>query len=456
MKTYALNNYSGLKVYNQSQLSRLQPKSTDKPFIIAHYNNIKIAGATQENVCVNNGLHYSMFDSTNDRLAIDFLGKCDVRKMCTFQLPPGPYASLQFALDNTTHTSNEVIALQAECPSELSLQEFYEFCMLRSGHRLQWRNIAVDLVSRVLDFRREESYLLVAQAAWQVGPSSIGNYLRESHLDFEDRGFGAYLLSSLEDALKTVQGSWQNSVAVRILVLLATRLLSLSPDIKVQRGSKAFLKQAQDITLEWTREVSQLLDEQQNSELLEDLRLRNLELALTCHSTFDVDEDHITMVLETPKDVSIIVECSVIIQDLCPATIDQFSPSIKLLIWRFKRISQQVESHLRGLILKDPTGIDMALKRVWAGYHPGQSWTAMAMPNQRWLWSKTGAPGPLSKTVHYDILTGDLLVNGSPLTRLPKSYEAHTTYRRLFKSVSTPSTTKYPELIFRIRRKFYA
>ena len=101
----------------------------------------------------------------------ELLNRCDVRRLCTFQLPPGSYRTLQYALDGTTHTSNEVFAMQVECPKGLNLHEFYAFAALRSGDRLQWRNIARELVARVLNFSHEETYMLVVQTAWQVGRS---------------------------------------------------------------------------------------------------------------------------------------------------------------------------------------------------------------------------------------------------------------------------------------------
>ena len=43
-----------------------------------------------------------------------------------------------------------------------------------------------------------------------------------------------------------------------------------------------------------------------------------------------------------------------------------------------------------------------------------------------------------SMTVHLNLLDGTLLVNRSPLARLPRECEAHVTYRRLFGEVCPP------------------
>ncbi|KFZ04179.1 hypothetical protein V502_10348 [Pseudogymnoascus sp. VKM F-4520 (FW-2644)] len=56
-----------------------------------------------------------------------------IARMGTFQLPSGSYETLQYALDNTTHTSNKVLASQSACPKALNFHEFYAFATLRSG-----------------------------------------------------------------------------------------------------------------------------------------------------------------------------------------------------------------------------------------------------------------------------------------------------------------------------------
>ncbi len=87
----------------------------------------------------------------------ELLGYCDVREMCTLKLPAGPYRGLQYTVDNTTNNSNQILANRADCSGTLTMHEFYAFGTLRSGHRLQWRNIARELIAHILDFSRHET-----------------------------------------------------------------------------------------------------------------------------------------------------------------------------------------------------------------------------------------------------------------------------------------------------------
>ncbi|KAH8676420.1 hypothetical protein BGZ60DRAFT_562097 [Tricladium varicosporioides] len=432
-KASRMDKFEGLHQYFNSGPARLQLASTTKSFVEAHYGKKHVPQATEDNICVNNGLRYAMYDSKSGQWTKTLLGRSDVQKICTFQLPHGSYKGLQFALDGTTHTPNSIIAMQSDCPKSLNLHEFHAFAVLRAGDRLQWRNIARELVPRVLNFSHEEINLLVTQAAWQVGRSGDGRPCRESHIDLEEQEFGISLLSVLDEVLAAVEGNWQGVVALRTFAVLAARLLSMSYYERVQNGCIIFLKRARKIALEWTRDVCQLFDNGQDGEELEALNLRILEMALSCHSTFDVDECYVSKILESNEDIATITECSITIYDRCPVAIDHLPWSTKMLLQRCRRLSHLLEPHVRRKILADQSGINSTVRRIWRGYQPGTCWAALETPSQRWLGTQTSdEDGYSPMTVHYNTLDGSLLVNGAPLTRLPQSYELHTTYRRLF------------------------
>jgi hypothetical protein len=107
------------------------------------------------------------------------------------------------------------MAAQADCPKEISLHEFIAFSGLRSGPRLQWLNMARELASSSLSFRREEVHTLITQAAWQLGPPSDG--VREWHIDLGVSSFGNALLRELESLLQTIKASWLEEVSVRTI-----------------------------------------------------------------------------------------------------------------------------------------------------------------------------------------------------------------------------------------------
>jgi hypothetical protein len=219
-----LDAFSGVKSWaTRHAYHRITIGSTTKSFKDqTHYRKVQIP-ANEPSVLVNNGLSFKLFDRINRSWAAGpFLGS----GVATFSHPPvplsGPYRNLHSTVSGTHHTSNEVIATQADCPKELSLHEYMAFSTLRSGPRLQWLNIARELASPSLSFRREEVHSLITQAAWQLGPLTDGE--REWHIDLGVLDFGRTLLHELDALLERVQVNWLEEVTVRTVGMLYTTL----------------------------------------------------------------------------------------------------------------------------------------------------------------------------------------------------------------------------------------
>jgi hypothetical protein len=80
---------------------------------------------------------------------------------------------------------------------------------------------------------------------------------------------------------------------------------------------------------------------------------------------------------------------------------------------------------------------DAAFARLRPAYRLGNSssWHTLPRPNSRWI-SRVTSEG---QTVYYDVLTGELIIGGKQLERLPKEIVEHPTYTRVFGTVSVKS-----------------
>ncbi|KAI0279330.1 hypothetical protein BC826DRAFT_1158632 [Russula brevipes] len=71
---------------------------------------------------------------------------------------------------------------------------------------------------------------------------------------------------------------------------------------------------------------------------------------------------------------------------------------------------------------------DQALKQLWPCYRPNRhlssNWHALPRPNSRWIFCVAES----GHEVHYDLLTGKLVINGRPSGRLPHKIVKHPTY----------------------------
>ena len=211
-----LDSFSGLERWapQHQQDYRVTVGSSTKSFSDqTHYKMVGIP-ADESSVLVNNGLTFRLYDRFRRSWVIGPLSESSVAHLCVPHIPiSSPYSCLHPYVTGTQHTPNEFIAAQSHCPKEINLHEFLAFSGLRSGPRLQWLNIARELASHSLSFRREEVHTLITQAAWQLGPLSDG--VREWHVDLGIPNFGKTLLGELESLLEKIKANWLEEVTVR-------------------------------------------------------------------------------------------------------------------------------------------------------------------------------------------------------------------------------------------------
>jgi hypothetical protein len=165
-------------------------------------------------------------------------------------------------------------------------------------------------------------------------------------------------------------------------------------------------------------------------------------IAATCFSTFDVCSEHVPAVLATEEDFSVAMQCAVIVHDNKPPSLsDGNSPYLARMLSRHRRLLHHLEPtfcqskpcFLGEAELLHAGAYDNALARLWEGYRRDISsrWRALPSPNSRWI--SCGAKGG---QVHYDLLTGKLLVNGKLSGRLPEEIVKHPTYSSVLGTVS--------------------
>lgn len=204
------------------------------------------------------------------------------------------------------------------------------------------------------------------------------------------------------------------------------------------------------MTYQWIGVVNKKLDSTPSQDEIscESLRRRLCMIAATCFSTFDICSDHIPMVLATEEDFSIAMECAVIIHNNTPPSLsDGDFIYLARMLSRHRRLlhhleltfSQLMPGNLSEAKLLQADAYDKALERLWLGYRRDCSsrWHALPGPNSRWI--SCGAQG--GHKVHYNLLTGQLLINGKPLGRLPKQIVEHPTYASVLGTVSRQTAT---------------
>ncbi|RMZ74996.1 hypothetical protein DV737_g5547, partial [Chaetothyriales sp. CBS 132003] len=172
-----------------------------------------------------------------------------------------------------------------------------------------------------------------------------------------------------------------------------------------------------------------------------------VELALICTDTFNVDDSYLGRILTLHEDGSVFIQCCILIQNSASANVATSQPMTSILHQRWKSLCYRSYTILANQIVNvDSRSLDDAIRNTWSSYAAGDGWRAVSNEFDHWLFKTLSlecSEKPL--VVHYNLLTGELLVGGLPLAHLPSNYVKHLTYRTLFGQSSLevmPTTVK--------------
>lgn len=418
------------------QPQRFSPVSETKPHKVTHRAKIQVSLATEDTVCVNNGLTYEYNDGKSGCLAVKVDTTEDIPMACTYQLQRSK--SLQDFiyrphLRPNGPEPNVVISQQFACPQDMSLEEFKALAALPLGTRIQWLNILLQLSVPSIDFKKLGTNLVLLQVIRQTGPPSGKRVTREGHEDLQDELFGRRLLHALQVGAGRIKENWESCQALGGFIAIAARLLSLSTSAYVTETCLEFLGTCRQTARGWAhrlRETARLtVDYEHRDELL----LRAFEISQICASTFDIDLHHLKDVLGQSSESCIFLECSIMIQETAHTALTDSGQVATMCHQRWKRLASRAFPILLGQITRGSSCLDDAIKWAWAAYRRGTVWSSHSSEAQHWVTNETEAtPNSDSQSVHFNLLSGELLVDGLPLSRLPPSFKEHTTYKPMF------------------------
>ncbi|KAI0007682.1 hypothetical protein F4779DRAFT_591005 [Xylariaceae sp. FL0662B] len=406
--------------------------SQDKPQVATHRDAQKVSIATANSVCVNNGLNYRYFDSSKGCFVEPFSPSTKVPKMCVYLLPTRS-KTLQKYLFRPANSPNGpdpniAIAGQSETPEHMSIEEARDLATLPLGHRIQFLNILTQLAAPSLDFKKEETAIFILQCLYQAGPPS-NTLLRDSHALADDREFTHRLLESVATAWNRVKENWESAQALGVFAAITTRLLSLTSSEQVKQRCLGLLGTLQTGAFDWVqllREKSQRPDTQENRAYF---MLKSADIALICASCFDAEGGHLSSILESDANASIFVQCSILIHEAKRT----YNPASELVLTCLSHRFCRLLYRSSFILSKTHAGISDAVKQSWSAYRPGGNWRTASDSESHWLVTETASDSERSHLqVHYNLLSGELLVNGLPLGRPPPEYEAHPMWATLF------------------------
>lgn len=429
-RLYFVSDFNGLRRF-RSRSTRVEPASMVKPFTASHYSNLPVATATKGTICVQHGCKYHYFDRTLSRPILDSVKRPKIPKSCSFAMAVKP--PLREWVESTVRTSNEVIAGQSKCPSEMRLNAFRAFGHLRAGVRIQWVNILCQLMAPSLDFDSEAACLLILQAIGEAGPPD-GSIFRMAHSVTQFEHFVIAMADAMASALDRIEESWGHSVALACLVFLGTRLLSLAPTQSARDQLLALLSRLRKVSYTWIKRLVEKLGHCATGIEHVEWTPRILFASLICIATFGVGVDTLTDILKSAEEGELLLEVAVLAREHLPAS-GRPSGSLELVLFqRWRGIAYLSQAILgRQITSMRNSCLDRAVKQVWPDSPTSNTWMAGTDAQSHVLsTSVTSRNGRHPLHVAYNLLTGILLVNGLPLRKLPTKFRETEAYRLLF------------------------
>jgi hypothetical protein len=202
-------------------------------------------------------------------------------------------------------------------------------------------------------------------------------------------------------------------------------------DNYIRHAALQFLQAARETLSMWLGEVKKgtHLDGSESAAPSRDLIS---ELATACKMTYDLHPEDVRYILDQPSNVHIFIETGVALYESRPEVLETMSNRCRILFGRDDRLSHRLAEYLVASVRLDRSGFDTALSNIWTEYHPGLDAPGF---QGRWLCVHTGSRTSAPQEVRYNLLSGQLLVNGRPLGQLPTAYTTHAFYLRIFGNV---------------------
>lgn len=425
----SLLTYAPLKGHVQHYPDRrITLESSVKSMLSSHYIRSSL---NVDPVLVKNGLIPRMSDSSHSALwTQEQTGQLSLQRYCNVKLSSCSAEHLAQYVNYTTHTTNSVIARQFKYLPDLSPHEAVLFGSLRSGEKLQWFNILGAVMSPELDLNSPATAALFCHSLFQVGAASTKAplHLRESKIPLHDEHFSASLLNALESAFAEIEANFKEVSTAAILLKVSLKVLSMTSFASITSRCMDLVIRIRQAALAWIRQITQLRQDQKNtrvdSRVLKDLSRQILAACLLCRHSYDFDNEIRQSMFCDDSAVADYIESSIHLHTHRNSLVDDDHLATEVLNDAY--LARRLGSFLEAEVLRNNSVLSSGVQRFWRTATFTGQWRTVHSKTC-WMEGRTD-----SKVVHYNLVTGSLLVSGRAMSQLPSQYTENPLYRSLF------------------------
>lgn len=412
-----------------------------KSFLQTHWRLVQVLRGSLREVLRPHGPEFDLYDMDNkvwvqpvDRHALTFQHLCGIAIPECLQaqvLPAHPHPPA--VADGPS--SYAVVANERQCPQEVSVHEFSAYQRLLSGTSRRWMTMLLELGSSHLNFSSSETVRLFSQLALQAGPPGAGS-LREAYRVFADDDFCFRLAEMIDQRFEAIKSNWRETNLMQLCIALSQRLLAFTTSREVRELAKRSIHCARNATLGWITRLRAELQNAKDGPTAKRAAAYVFKSALLCRRTFARVSDQLA-----PEELKTYCVASIALQEHM-ATGFESDLVLKTMV------IQDTRMDIRETVLlsmqNHPRILESAILKCWSESGGStdtsfSSWTATE-GKEPWVMARTTTKVPMamgqsyafSQTVHFNYVSGFLLVNGKPAGRLPERIRDSAEIKELF------------------------
>ena len=435
-----ISEYSELRGFRSSSTTALSLASTTKSFLLTHYSHLRFP-VTLDEVCRPNGLKVGYYDEISKvwpgRMSqrwSSFAHHCRIDPACP--TIPSLLSSPTFSPDQDGPSSYDIIAGQTKSPQSMNVHEFMAFQALFSGWHRRWMVILNELGSSNLNFSTEATYTVISYLILQAGPQRGKELLRTTHVIFGDSAFCRRLIDQIKRRLADLKYNYRESFALSIILSITLRLSALAEDLQVRKSCQALLEEIRAMTHHWLDLLRTEIQKAVDPKTSQDRSRNAIWAALLCRHTFSCQSTAHVVLQAGP--LQCFIECSIALQDNVAGDPLSFPLSLRNALIRDAKMVHQLRFLLRRSLESHSESLRLAIRTVWPDSESGSCRTFSqpqfaSHPNEWWFECVILASEQMAQQMlQYNLLNGQLLIDGEPLGRLPADYRKSIILTELF------------------------
>ncbi|KAJ6065904.1 hypothetical protein N7444_001557 [Penicillium canescens] len=283
---YRPQTYPGLSSFfiSHGGQPRIGLLSQSKPHQRTHRRNRLIVNVTENDIFLNNGLHFQYFDNAVQCFVGTFKRTLRAENSCVYMLPQQCSVLQQFifrpAQEPHGPAPNSVIATQSLAPTNMSTEEYKALATMPLGLDIQWQNILVELAAPSVDMKKVETAIFISQIIHQTGPPKPDTCLRQGHVILDDHNFLVAILARVKEVTERIKENWEMIHGLNNLARIVLRIPSLSPSPQIHDLCLDYLAMVRQTAFHWVKLVRRKASETVDDTHKTDLIARSVHIAL--------------------------------------------------------------------------------------------------------------------------------------------------------------------------------